>query len=183
MPTLFSRPLHTHQGPAGGVRRDSRPLTHALPHTRVQRALLGGKGRRGLASPGLARARVSDLYSSREAQRESPGLAMSPRPNRVRRPSAHAGLTITPAAAVRTLLSRHRQKERAAVGPSRHVNAKKTDHRAGALASAQPLPAKGGWPHQRAPLFVSCALRRPLTRGPGGGRKEQLFLGFSRPSA
>lgn len=125
MPTLFSRPLHTHQGPAGGVRRDSRPLTHALPQTRVQRALLGGKGRRGLASPGLARARVSDLYSSREAQRESPGLAMSPRPNRVRRPSAHAGLTITPAAAVRTLLSRHRQKERAAVGPSRHVNAKK----------------------------------------------------------
>ena len=72
MATLFSRPLHTHQGPAGGVRRDSRPPTHALLHTRVQRALLGGKGRRGLASPGLGRARVSDLYSSREAQRKSP---------------------------------------------------------------------------------------------------------------
>lgn len=72
MATLFSRPLHTHQGPARGVRRDSRPPTHALLHTRVQRALLGGKGRRGLASPGLGRARVSDLYSSREAQRKSP---------------------------------------------------------------------------------------------------------------
>ena len=135
MATLFSRPLHTHQGPAGGVRRDSRPLTHALLHTRVQRALLGGKGRRGLASLGLGRARVSDLYSSREAQRKSPGLAMSPRPTRVRRPSAHAGLTMTPAAAARTLLSRHRQKERPAVGPSGHV--------ARSLPPS-PSPRKGG---------------------------------------
>ena len=146
MATLFSRPLHTHQGPAGGVRRDSRPLTHALLHTRVQRALLGGKGRRGLASLGLGRARVSDLYSSREAQRKSPGLAMSPRPTRVRRPSAHAGLTMTPAAAARTLLSRHRQKERPAVGPSGHVNAEKkklTPAQARSLPPS-PSPRKGG---------------------------------------
>lgn len=91
---------------------------------------------------------------------------------------------MAPAAAVRTLLSRRGRKERPAVRFSRHVNFKKRcPARRRARSSHPSLPLKEGG--RRGPRRDSSpgALRRPLTQRPRDGRKEELFLGFSRPPA
>lgn len=91
---------------------------------------------------------------------------------------------MTPAAPVRTVLSRRGRKKRAAGESPKHVNFRKgCPTRRRARPSHSPLPLKeGGHRHGRRDSSPG-SLRRPLTQRSGDGRKEALFLGFSRPPA
>lgn len=163
------------------MRRDSAP-THALPLNAESPTLRKGSGAVP-PPPGPSRGRgSSDLYSSRrgpagiawarhEPQAKPGAPAFSPRGTHHNSGCRSSYSALTPQAR-RELLSHP---------PHTGTPKKLTTAQARSLPPS-PLPAKGGGGCTSAPLFVSCALVQPLTRGPGGGKKRAALSRFSRPS-